>query len=107
MNSPIIFFKVGKDGRLIAPPGMSKEEAAAHRQSARAWEHYHRNGRRRRSCARQASFHLRLANKSAPPACRPALGDVHLPKTAHGEVDEDDRDHGGPDQRGGKLDGAG
>ena len=40
-------------------------------------------------------------------APRSALGDIHLPKPAHGEVDEDDRDHGGPDQRGGKLDGAG
>ena len=44
MNDPITFFKVGKDGRLIAPPGMSKKEAAAHRQSARAWEHYHETG---------------------------------------------------------------
>ena len=44
MNSPITFFKVGKDGRLIAPPGMSKKEAAVHRQSIRAWEHWHETG---------------------------------------------------------------
>ena len=40
-------------------------------------------------------------------APRSALGDIHLPKMAHGQVDEHHRDHGGPDQRGGKLDGAG
>ena len=44
MNSPITFFKVGKDGRLIAPPGMSKKEAAVHRQSIPAWEHYRETG---------------------------------------------------------------
>ena len=67
MNSPITFFKVGKDGRLIAPPGMSKKEAAVHRQSIRAWEHWHETGTRR-SCARRASYLLRVVNKGSAPS---------------------------------------
>ena len=44
MNDPITFLKVDEYGNFIRPPGMSEKEFAVHRESALAWEEWHKTG---------------------------------------------------------------